>query len=127
MGGAGRLLSSRTEPDFVKSIGLGKGVFFQSVVTGEDRILAPVRSPFFFGGTREWIVIEGFSIGLESANRSVSSVCQNDLCPGQRDTFGFRANPQVTIPLSPFVTLRWWEPARTSVIMRYRFTAFSKA
>jgi hypothetical protein len=87
-------LARRTEPDFVKPIGLGQGVFFQSVVTGEDRIFAPVRGPLFFGVAREWIDGECFGIGLESADRSVSSVRQDQLCPGQRDIFGLRADPQ---------------------------------
>jgi len=88
-----QLLTSGTEPDFVKSIRLRKGFFFQSVVTGQDRVVAPVRGSLFCGGIREWIIGEGFSIGLESADRSVLSVRQDYFCPGQRDTFGPSADP----------------------------------
>lgn len=76
------LLLSLPEPDFVKSVCLRKGLFFQSVVTGQDRVLAPVRGQFFFGGTGKWIIVECFNIGLESANRSVSFVREDYLRPG---------------------------------------------
>lgn len=94
-------LARRTEPDFVKPIGLGQGVFFQSVVTGEDRIFAPVRGPLFFGVAREWIDGECFGIGLESADRSVSSVREDQLGPGQRDLFGLGADPEGDDPALP--------------------------
>jgi hypothetical protein len=88
------LLTRRTEPDFVKSIRLRKGLFFDGIVPCQDRILAPVRGSFCFGGAREGIVIECFRIALKSADRSVSFVCQDDLCPGQRDVLGFSADPE---------------------------------
>ena len=96
------LLTSRTEPNFVKSICLRQGLLFHSVVTCLDSILAPVRRSFDFGDTPEGIVVESFGIGLEYANRSVSFVCQDDLCSGQGDAFGSSADPESDNPLITF-------------------------
>ena len=87
------LLVSRTEPDFVEAIGVRQSSLFQGVVTSEGRILAPVGGSFFFGDTRNGIVVEGFGIGTEYADRSISFVCQDYLCPGQRDVLRLSTDP----------------------------------
>ena len=96
------LTSRRTEPYFEKSIRLGKGLFSHCVVACLDRIVAPFRGSFFFGGTCEWISIECFRVGLESSDRIVSSVRQDYLCPGQRDLFGPSVDPEGDDPRLAF-------------------------
>lgn len=93
-----RHLSKRIEPDFVKPICPSQSLFFHCVVTCQDRILTPIRGSLFCAGTRERIIGEYFSIGLESTDRSVSPVRQDQLCPGQRYIFGLSPDPQGNYP-----------------------------
>jgi hypothetical protein len=94
MRGVGRLLSSRTEPDFVESIGLGQGMRFQSVVARQHPVVTSVGGSFFVGRTRERIMSEGLSIGVKFTDGSISPVRQDELSLGESDIFRFGAHPQ---------------------------------
>jgi hypothetical protein len=94
MGGASRLLSSRTEPDFVEPIGLGQGMRFQRVITRQHPVFTPVRGSLFVGRTGERIISEGFSIGVKFPDGSISPVCQDELRLGESDIFRLGAHPQ---------------------------------
>ena len=80
---ANKLLGRGAEPNFNKSICARQGLFSHSVVAGQDRILAPIHRAVVFGLAHDWIIIETFRIRLEHADRGISFVREDELCPGE--------------------------------------------
>jgi hypothetical protein len=91
---ANHLFGRRAEPDFVKSIGLRKRSAFQGVVTGQDPVFIPLGGALSFGRTREGIIGQHFGVGVKFADRTVSSVRQNEFGHCERNAFRVGAEPE---------------------------------